>query len=109
MKTLQPQLLDEIVERLIRHLQPSTIYLYGSHAYGEPHTDSDIDLYVVVPESTAPPHRRASSVYVALYGLGVPAEVKVATKEEFERRGSWLNSVERTIQERGKVLYAATG
>ncbi len=41
--------IDEIVRRLIKH-NPLSIYLFGSHAYGVPHKDSDIDLMVVSSE-----------------------------------------------------------
>src|ERR1700722_15582491 len=29
--------------------QPDKIILFGSHAYGEPHADSDVDILVVMP------------------------------------------------------------
>ena len=35
MKILHATLLDEIVRRIVTALQPETIYLYGSHAYGQ--------------------------------------------------------------------------
>jgi predicted nucleotidyltransferase len=31
------------------------IYLFGSYAYGEPHKDSDMDFYVVVPDDAGRP------------------------------------------------------
>jgi len=41
------QELDEIA-RVIAHTVPvETIYLFGSYAYGIPHKDSDVDLYIV--------------------------------------------------------------
>jgi len=106
-KLLQAELLSEAVERLVACFEPEAIYLYGSHAYGVPHADSDIDLYVVVAESSQPPHQRAAAAYLALYDLGVPVEVTVATDAEFSRRGAWLNSVEREIRQKGQLLYAA--
>ena len=29
--------------------QPAKIILFGSHAYGEPHADSDVDILVIMP------------------------------------------------------------
>src|SRR6266571_5411326 len=29
--------------------QPEKIILFGSHAYGQPHADSDVDILVVMP------------------------------------------------------------
>jgi predicted nucleotidyltransferase len=105
MKNIDPALLDEVIRRIIAALQPKAIYLYGSHAYGQPDRDSDVDLFIVVRDSSLPPHRRAIAVYQLLRGLFFPAEVKVVTQAEFERRARWLSSIERVVKEKGKVLY----
>ncbi len=105
MRAIDQKLLDETVRRIVATLQPEAIYLYGSHAYGQPHWDSDVDLLVVVRDSMLPPHRRAVAVYRALRGLFLPAEVKVVTRAEFERRARWHSSVERIVLDRGKLLY----
>jgi len=104
-KTLDPTLLEEAVRRIVAALHPQTVYLYGSHAYGQPREDSDVDLLIVVRDSSLPPHRRAIEAYRSLRGLFLPAEVKVVTRAEFERRAQWLSSIERVVKEKGKVLY----
>jgi len=106
-KTLDPKKLEEAIQRLVAALQPERIYLYGSHAYGQPSEDSDLDLLVVLTDSHLPPHRRAVEAYRALRGLSLPAEIKVVTREEFARRASWFSTIERVVFEKGKVLYAA--
>jgi len=105
MKTVNRQLLDETVRRIVHALQPEEIYLYGSHAYGNPKEDSDVDLFVIIPDSSALPRKKAIEAYRALRGLFLPAEVKVVTRAEFERRSQWLSSIERIIREKGKLLY----
>jgi predicted nucleotidyltransferase len=107
MDTLSPDLLETIVRRIVEALQPEAIYLYGSHAYGTPHRDSDVDLLIVVASSSLPSHRRAIAVYRALRGLVVPVEAKVVTRQEFEHRSRWLSSIERVVCEKGKLLYEA--
>ncbi len=108
MQTLTAKLTKEIVARIVDILQPESIYLYGSHAYGHPHPDSDVDLCVIVKHSDLPPHKRAIAAYRALRGLFVPTEIKVVTREEFETRAQWLSSVERVVQEKGQLLYDAS-
>ncbi len=108
MKTIDPKLLDECVEKIVAALDPETIYLYGSHAYGQPHQDSDIDLLVVVRESALPSHLRAIAAYRALRGLFMPAEIKVTTRAEFQRRVQWSSSIERIVLEKGRRLYDRT-
>jgi predicted nucleotidyltransferase len=107
MKVIDARLLDEIVRRIVAARQPEAIYLYGSHAYGQPHKDSDVDLPIMVRELARSPRESAIEVYRALRGLSVPVEVKVVTQREFERCARWLNSGERVVKEKGKVLYAS--
>ena len=105
MKTLDSKVLEQVIQRIINVLHPETIYLYGSHAYGKTHKNSDVDLLIIIHDSPLPPHRRAISAYRALRGLFFPAEIKVITHAEFERRVKWLSSIERIVKEKGKVLY----
>lgn len=43
----------EIIERL-KPLNINQVILFGSHAYGIPHKDSDVDLYVVTNDDFLP-------------------------------------------------------
>lgn len=108
MEHLDEQVLEEVVRRLREGFSPDAIYLYGSHAYGSPHEDSDVDLLVVVPESDEPSYERARQAHRLLRGMHIPAEIRVVTREEFEEYGGWISSVERVVQEKGVPLYRAT-
>jgi len=99
--------LEQVVSRLREALSPLAIYLYGSYAYGTPRSHSDLDLLVVVPSSELTPYKRDAIAYHALSGLGVPKDVQVYTREEFESRASLPVSFERTIKRKGRLLYAA--
>jgi predicted nucleotidyltransferase len=105
MKEIDSGLLKEAVQRIVARLHPERIYLYGSHAYGQPHDDSDIDLLIVVDESDLPTHSSAVEAYRSLRGLFLPAEIKVVTQAEFKRRSQWLSSIERVVEQKGKILY----
>ena len=56
-----------------------------------------------------PPHKRAMHAYHVLGDVLTPAEVIVETREEFEERSEWISTVERTIKEKGQVIYERTG
>jgi predicted nucleotidyltransferase len=101
------QLLSEITRRLRETLAPSAIYLHGSHAYGRPAAGSDVDLLVVVEHSPHSFFKRSAEAYRALRGIGVPIDVQVYTRAEFDERASLPVSFERTVREKGRVLYAA--
>ncbi len=99
--------LPEIVRRLCDALQPETIYLYGSCAAGSVGPDSDVDLLVVVGDSGLSFFQRGALAYRALRGVGVPIDVQVYTRAEFAARAGLPVSFERTVQRKGRVLYAA--
>ncbi len=77
-------ILEEMVRRLVATFHPEYIYLYGSRARGEAGPDSDYDLMLVVSDSQVPRYRRNQQAFRALCGLGVPKEVIVFTRAEFE-------------------------
>lgn len=107
---IQPELerkLSEVVERLCAALSPVAIYLYGSYAYGDPRPGSDLDVLVVVEDSPDDPYTRDVQAYRALSGLGVPKDVQVYTRKEFEERAALPVSFERTVKTRGKLLHVA--
>lgn len=102
---LSPELLQEIVRRLVDEFRPERIILFGSYAWGTPSPDSDVDLLVVVGASTLPPAQRAARAHRALRGLGIPKDVVVRTREEIEQSRRVPASLEAEILERGRPLY----
>jgi predicted nucleotidyltransferase len=41
--------IQQYARQVARRFQPTKIILFGSHAYGQPHDDSDVDILVVMP------------------------------------------------------------
>jgi predicted nucleotidyltransferase len=101
------QKLNEMIRRLRAAFSPLAIYLFGSYAYGAPQSHSDIDLLVVVEDSPLDAYERDGQAYLALSGLGVPKDVQVYTRAEFEQRAALPVSFERTVKTKGKIIYAA--
>jgi len=97
--------LAEVIRRITAALKPEKIYLFGSHAWGEATPDSDIDLLVIVKESSQPAYRRSSEAYRALRGIREPFEVVVRTVAEVEKNKSVASSLVKKILEQGKLLY----
>ncbi|TWJ26347.1 nucleotidyltransferase domain-containing protein [Geobacter argillaceus] len=44
---LSDQLQKEIVEKIVAAVHPAKIILFGSHAYGQPEEESDLDLVII--------------------------------------------------------------
>jgi len=105
MSRLTDSKLGEITQRLVRELDPHQIWLFGSHAWGQPDDDSDVDLLVIVDRSDEPGYRLAQRAYRALYGVRFPCDVIVHTRQEVERARQVTVSLLRKIVENGRVLY----
>ena len=105
MKTLDENLLETATRRLVAEFQPEQVWLYGSHAWGNPHDDSDVDLLVVVPNSNETPIRRSQRAHRCLRGLRMPKDVLVETRQEVDRVKGLKTSLENTILSRGRRLY----
>lgn len=101
--------LAAITQRLRDAFEPCDIYVFGSYVHGTPQPHSDIDLVVVVEDSALTPYQRDARAYRALRGIGVPKDVLVYTREEFERRSALSTSFERTVRSRGRLLHVAAG
>jgi uncharacterized protein len=105
MKTIPQGLLDKAIGRLQAEFQPDEIFLYGSHAWGTPHDNSDVDLLVIIPDSDEPPIRRAQRAHRCLRGLRLPKDVLVETRQEINRVKHLRASLENAILNRGRRLY----
>ena len=105
MKKISAVLRKEVVDRLVNEFHPETIYLFGSHAWGEPETGSDMDLLVIVKNSRQKPIQRVVRAQRSLRGVKAPIDVLVKTRREFERYTSVKASLEAQITREGKLLY----
>ena len=105
MKVLEQSLLDEMTQRLVEEFDPEQIILFGSHAWGEPDEDSDVDILVIVSGSNEPLIRRCQQAEKAMGDLLVPTDILVKTRKEVDRFRDVYASLECEVLERGKVLY----
>ena len=105
MKAADPALLREIAAKLASEFDPEEIVLFGSHAWGEPSEDSDLDVLVIVRDSQERPAQRARRAYRCLRGVKVPLDVLVRTRGEVERHRSVRASLVSRALEDGIVLY----
>lgn len=105
MQALEQDILDEMVRRLVAEFQPEQIILFGSYAWGEPTDDSDIDLFVIVPDNKEKPIDRMRRAHHCLGGLGVSKDVLVKTRAEADRYRHVRASLEYKVFHEGRVLY----
>ena len=94
----------QYVRQVVEKFHPERVILFGSHAYGKPDADSDVDLLVVMPA--------ANQINQAVrIGLSVPApfplDLIVRTPENLAYRLKWNDWFLREVVDRGIVLYDA--
>ena len=112
MQMISPALRKEVVRRLVDEFHPESIYLFGSHAWGRPNGESDMDLLVIIEKSSEKPIQRAVRAQRSLRGVKAAVDVLVKTRREFERYAAVKASLEAQITREGKLLYgrkAVTG
>jgi len=104
---LDQQTLDQIVERIVKVLNPEKIILFGSYARGEAGPDSDVDLLVVadVPEGVT---FRTIAVREAIGDTPFPMDLIVVTPDEWEMWHPFVNTVMGQAFKYGSVLYERT-
>ena len=105
MNAAHEELLQTATRRLVAEFQPEEIYLFGSHAWGAPDQDSDIDLMVIVPQSDERPIRRDQRAQRCLGRLPVSADVLVRTRHEVNRVRELQGSLTREVLQRGRKVY----
>ncbi|MBL7222241.1 MAG: nucleotidyltransferase domain-containing protein [Candidatus Brocadiae bacterium] len=99
-----PELLAEVTRRIVTCFGPEKVVLFGSHAWGTPQPDSDVDLLVVM-ESDARPAHRSAAVDRACRPRFLPLDVLVKTPTELQERLRLQDPFIRRIVEQGRVLY----
>ena len=106
MKTLTPEMIDDIVRRVTAAIHPLRVILFGSAARGEMGPGSDVDLLVVVPDGT---HRRDASrnAFRALSGLGIAKDVIVVTESDMKEFRENPSLVIKPALEEGREVYHA--
>lgn len=99
-----PQLLEEIVAKIIAVGSPLKIVLFGSQARGNARPDSDIDL-LLIEETDLPIWKRAARYYKALGNLTLPHDILVRTPSEIHEWSAVPNAFLTVATREGRVLY----
>ena len=100
------EIIEEIKDILIDKFSPLSLYLFGSHAWGNPNENSDIDILMIVDKSDEPKAKRAAKAYRALrHTHNYPLDILIRTKKEFEDFSNIKMSLMNKISNNGKILY----
>ena len=100
--------LEIIKEAILNTVPTEAIYLFGSYVNGLPNQDSDLDIYVVIPDMVK---AHPLDVGVAIrknlrYKNSMALDLLVGTSSVFKRRRKSL-TLENTIAEEGLMIYGS--
>lgn len=101
-----PKIRDMILETLGDTCEK--IILFGSYAYGAPREESDIDVYVVLKDGSKNPLLAMQDISVGFvkHQYYEPVDVLANYQSRFDYRSRGGPTIERTIANKGVVLYA---
>ncbi len=103
-QTIDPEKLNEIIQRIVEVAKPDKIIMFGSAARGQMGPNSDLDLLVI---KTGKFHRGrlTEEIYMNLFGVRQAVDVVVATADDVERyRDNFALVIYPALKE-GKVVY----
>jgi len=86
--------------------KPRRIILFGSHAYGKPTKDSDVDVLVVMPRLRRSRHEIATGIRRKV-DSDFPVDVLVRGEAEVKRRIREKDMFMTHITSEGRVMYEA--
>jgi predicted nucleotidyltransferase len=106
---IRPEIKDDM-RRVVEITRQTTdclkMYLFGSYAYGQPHPDSDYDIYVVVPDGAGRPRDLAVNIRQKLHLNKVRKSFDIIVHHQSKFLNlSPLASLIRVIVQKGVLIY----
>ena len=97
----------EIIKKaIINEVQVKFIYLFGSYAYGKPNKNSDIDIYVIIPDNNdICLFDIYGNIITYLYDNNVLNAEILFEKESDFKCNKELYSFQDTIYKKGTIVY----
>ena len=93
-------------ENILKVVPAEAIYLFGSYAYGTPNDESDLDVYVVVPDDIADLSELYADVRLLWRRKPISLDLLMGRASVFNRRKTGP-TLERVIAQKGTMLYGA--
>ena len=99
------QEIKTLVDQIVTQFKPEKVILFGSHAYGNPAKDSDVDLLVVM-EFKGNSALKAAEILNAT-NPNFPIDMIVRTPEQVRKRMELGDFFILDVIEKGEILYEA--
>lgn len=97
------QKIAEMAEKIAKVYQPEKIILFGSYAWGKPHKDSDVDLFIV--KETDDIRKTAREIDGHFFPRFFPMDIMVYTPSQLKKELNLEEPFVSKIAKKGKVLF----
>jgi len=94
-----------IKESILKNVSAKYIYLFGSYAYGTPTDQSDIDIYIVLPDDVENILQIYGKIMVDLSLKKLFIVDMLLNRESVFNVRKIENILEETISQKGKIIY----
>jgi len=108
MVAVTEETLQQMVEAIVREVDPEEIWLFGSRARGEAGEHSDVDLLVVEREQFGDGERRwqhLSRLYELAAERRVPVDILLYSRNEVDLFGGHAEHIVGTVLLNGRRVY----
>ncbi len=108
MRQVTDEVIQEMVQALVRAGDPERIVIFGSRARGEGGPGSDVDLLVIDSRPFGPTRSRREALarlYRSLQGMGVAKDILLYSADEVEYWRDSINHVLADALREGRVVY----
>ncbi len=96
--------IDALIERIVVHIQPRKIIIFGSYAKGTATIKSDFDIFIIM-ETELPMANRADDMESIILNSLIPIDIHIYTPEEVEEYRKEPFSFVDNILNSGKTVF----
>ena len=106
MDTIKKTNLDNLIQKIEREITVEEIILFGSHAYGKPNEDSDIDLCIISKLNNQRKVDLTKKARKAIASVSSkPVDILIYDKNDFYERANLVSTLEFKIKNEGVKVY----
>ena len=95
--------IDEIARIIFDISKAKDVYLFGSHARGNPDKNSDIDI-AIIKKKIRDKHKELYSLRKSLFAKWVPMDLVMFEEADFKKNREILGTLQHEIYKTGKKL-----
>jgi predicted nucleotidyltransferase len=95
----------ELLQRVVDHMDPVRVFVFGSRAQGKVHEDSDWDLLVVVDDDIPPERIGWRAVHEARRGIDAAIDLIPFRESNYRKREKIIGSLPWIVASEGVMVY----